>query len=80
MFLPAPANWRSQHWGKAFSYYTKNGGGKSGRYIDCGASSDVFSGHHGTRFSKFPTVFCENANLGLYRAKRSLGMEIFFMN
>jgi hypothetical protein len=26
-FLTAPANWRSQHWGKAFSYYMQNGGG-----------------------------------------------------
>jgi hypothetical protein len=57
MFITESANWRSPQWGKAFSYYMKNGGEKGESlsfycselppYLDCGAgaTSDVFSVH-----------------------------------
>jgi hypothetical protein len=54
VFFTAPANWRLQQWGKAYSYYRQNSGGKGkvylfmARYIDCGAASTVLTVHAGT--------------------------------
>jgi hypothetical protein len=57
MFFTTPANWRSQLWGEAFSYYMQHDGVKRESlsfycpdrplyiYLDCGAVSTVLTLH-----------------------------------